>query len=145
MRTWRQGRAEAARLLRSGAAGLLATGVDLVVLYLLSSAVHLGPRLSSVPALVAGGVANFFGNRHFAFRATSGPLARQAALYTIVEVAALALNGLLYDGVLRAFPAAAPLYLGVRIVTSHLVFLGFSYPLWRRIFRGGSVDSPETL
>ena len=145
MRSFGRWQAEGARLLRSGAAGLLATGVDLVVLYLLSSALHLGPRLSSVPALVAGGVANFFGNRHFAFRATAGPLAKQAALYTIVEVVALALNGLLYDGVLRAFPAAAPLYLGVRIVTSHLVFLGFSYPLWRRIFRGGGVDSPETV
>ncbi len=143
MRATRRWRVEGGKLLRSGAAGILATGVDLAVLFVLSQALHLGPRAASIPALVAGGVANFFGNRHFAFRATSGPLAKQAALYTIVEVVALVLNGLLYDAVLRAFPAASPLYLGVRIVTSHLVFLGFSYPLWRRIFLGGVVDSPE--
>jgi putative flippase GtrA len=126
---------EVAKLLRSGAAGLFATGVDLLVLCALTSGFHLGPRVASVPALLAGGVANFFANRHFAFRAARGSLARQAALYTIVEAAALALNGLLYDVALRAMPAAAPLYFVVRIVTSHVVFLGFSYPLWRRIFR----------
>jgi len=121
-------------LLRAGAAGIAATAVDVGVLALLVSVLHWDPRAASIPALLAGGVANFLGNRHFAFRARSGSLARQAVGYTVVELVALALNGVLYDAVLRAAPALAPGYWAVRLVTSHLVFLAWSYPLWRRVF-----------
>jgi putative flippase GtrA len=123
------------QLLRAGVAGVAATLVDLAVLTLLVSAFHLDPRTASIPALVAGGIANFIGNRHFAFRADRGPLARQALGYTVVELMALVWNGVLYDSVLRTVPAAAGVYWAVRLVTSHLVFLVWSYPLWRRVFR----------
>ena len=121
-------------LLRAGAAGVFATLVDLGVLTLLVSVFHWDPRSASVPALLAGGVANFVGNRHFAFRASDGSLARQALGYTLVELVALALNGVLYDTVLRTAPVTASAYWAVRLVTSHLVFLCWSYPLWRRVF-----------
>jgi putative flippase GtrA len=121
-------------LLRAGAAGIAATAVDLGTLALLVSVLHVDARLASLPALVAGGVANFLGNRHFAFRAKNGSFARQALGYTAVEVVALALNGLLYDTTLRLVPGAAHAYWAVRLVTSHLVFLAWSYPLWRRVF-----------
>jgi putative flippase GtrA len=122
-------------LLRAGAAGIAATAVDLGTLAILVSVFHVGAREASIPALVAGGVANFIGNRHFAFRAKNGSLARQAVGYTVVELIALALNGVLYDTVLRTFPDASHAYWAVRLVTSHLVFLAWSYPLWRRVFR----------
>jgi len=121
--------------MRAGAAGALATLVDLAVLTVLVSGVGVSARAASVPALVLGGVANFIGNRHFAFRATGGSLARQVVGYTVVEVIALALNGALYDTALRLFPAATGLYWMVRLITSHMVFLGWSYPLWRKVFR----------
>jgi putative flippase GtrA len=123
------------RLLRAGIAGAAATLVDLAVLAVLVSLLHVDARAASVPALIAGGVANFLGNRHFAFRATEGSIARQAALYTIVEIVALALNGLLYDNVLRLFPRTHDAYWLVRLATSHVVFLCWSYPLWRKVFR----------
>ena len=47
---------------------------------------------------------------------------------------ALALNGILYDTALRMVPSATPIYWAVRLVTSHIVFLAWSYPLWRRVF-----------
>jgi putative flippase GtrA len=90
-----------------------------------------------VPALVAGGVVNFLGNRHFAFRARAGQagdIGKQAAGYTAVELVALALNGLAYDTVLRLVPGARNVYWLVRLATSHAVFLGWSYPLWRHVF-----------
>src|SRR5690349_7656511 len=65
-------------LLRAGAAGIAATLVDLATLAALVSALHWNARAASIPALLAGGVANFLGNRHFAFRAARGSLARQA-------------------------------------------------------------------
>jgi putative flippase GtrA len=122
--------------LRSGLAGALATGVDLGVLALLVSGFGVSAHWANVPALIAGGVANFLGNRHFAFRAKGGSLTRQAIGYTAVEVVALVLNGVLYDLALRMLPGALPLYWLVRVVTSHLVFLCWSYPLWRKVFRG---------
>jgi len=126
---------EGLRLLRAGGAGLAATLVDLAVLTVLVAAFHVDPRAASFPALLAGGVANFLGNRHFAFRAAEGSLQRQAVGYTLVELVALGLNALLYDFVLRTVPAAGHAYWLVRLVTSHLVFLCWSYPLWRRVFR----------
>jgi putative flippase GtrA len=122
------------QLVRAGAAGLVATAADLATLTLLVSVFHVDARLASLPALVAGGVANFVGNRHFAFRAREGSFARQAVGYTVVELVALALNGVLYDTILRVVPGAAHAYWAVRLVTSHAVFLGWSYPLWRRVF-----------
>jgi putative flippase GtrA len=121
-------------LVRAGAAGILATGADLMVLALLVSVLHWDARAASIPALVAGGVVNFVGNRHFAFGAARGPFVRQAVGYTAVELIALALNGVFYDAVMRAFPSAAQVYWAVRLATSHLVFFAWSYPLWRRVF-----------
>jgi len=130
------------RLLRAGVAGLAATLADLAVLALLVSLGHIDARIASLPALVVGGVVNFIGNRHFAFRASAGSLIRQAGLYAVVEILALAFNGLLYDFILRTIPGAPRAYVLVRLLTSHLVFLAWSYPLWRIVFRpsraGGS-------
>lgn len=116
---------------------MAATGADLAALAVLVSLLHVDARVANVPALVAGGVVNFLGNRHYAFRARDGHLGKQAAGYTLVELVALALNGVLYDTVLRVDPTAVHLYWLVRIVTSHVVFLGWSYPLWRHVFRTG--------
>jgi putative flippase GtrA len=130
------------RLLRAGLAGIAATASDLATLALLVSALHVNPRIANVPALVVGGVVNFIGNRHYAFRAASGHLGKQAIGYTAVEVTALALNGFLFDTVLRAVPAAAHVYWLVRLATSNAVFLAWSYPLWRRVFRVPSPARP---
>ncbi len=118
--------------------------VDVVTLAVLVTGFHVGARLASLPALVAGGVANFVANRHFAFRARQGSLARQAVLYTLVEVIALALNGALYDTVLRTWPGVVHEYWLVRLATSHLVFLLWSYPLWRRVFAAKAAERPAT-
>ncbi|GAC1543579.1 MAG: hypothetical protein NVS3B10_07750 [Polyangiales bacterium] len=121
-------------LFRSFLAGAAATLADLGVLFVCVAALHLSPRVASIPALVAGGVVNFYGNRHFAFRATRGSLRRQALLYAATELVALVLNGLLFDAALRTIHVAVFGAMVVRLVTTHVVFLGFSYPVWRRVF-----------
>jgi putative flippase GtrA len=89
-------------LSRSLVAGCAATLSDLAVLTLLVSVLHWSPRDANVPALLVGGVVNFFGNRNFAFRAQNdrgAPRKWRASLwshvigYTVVEVVALVLNG----------------------------------------------------
>jgi putative flippase GtrA len=120
--------------LRAGAAGIFATGVDLATLSLLVSGFHVSPHVANVPALVFGGVANFVGNKYFAFRARGG-IVRHAVGYTLVEVVALALNGWLFELALRLFPHATNAYWALRLATSHIVFLLWSYPLWCVVFR----------
>jgi putative flippase GtrA len=126
--------AKIAETLRAGAAGIVATLVDLGVLALLVSVFHVDARVASIPALLAGGIANFIGNRWFAFRASSGSLAKQAVGYSAVEIVALVLNALLFEVVLRVFPIVRAAYAVVRLATSNLVFVGWSLPMWRRVF-----------
>jgi putative flippase GtrA len=121
------------KLLRAGAAGIFATAIDLLVLAVLVTGFHLSPQIANVPALVAGGVANFAGNRWFAFRAQGGSLPKQALGYTVVELVALALNGWLFALVMHVFPHAP--YWAVRLATTNVVFLAWSYPLWTLVFR----------
>jgi putative flippase GtrA len=123
------------RFLRAVVAGSAATLADLAVLAFLVSGLHLDPRTANVPALIAGGVVNFLGNRHFAFRAAHGSLAKQAVGYGAVELVALGLNGVLFDVAMQLLPGHPGWYAPVRLVTSHLVFLAWSYPLWRLVFR----------
>lgn len=126
---------------RASAAGGIATLCDLSVLFVLTELAHLSPRAASVPALLCGGIVNFFANRHFAFRASKESLARQAALYIFVELLALMLNGLLYDTALRLIPLAAHYYPVTRILAGNVIFLCWSYPLWRRVFRVRAADT----
>ena len=135
MPTARAPRFDLRTLLRSTLAGGAATLADLVVLFLGVTLFGLSARVASLPALLAGGVVNFFGNRHFAFRATSGSLKRQAILYAITEAVALALNGLLFDGAVRLIHPSTTGAMLLRLVTTNVVFVAFSYPVWRRVFR----------
>jgi putative flippase GtrA len=138
--TWRK----ITELLRAGIAGIAATAADMLTLTLLVSVAHVHARAASIPALVVGGIVNFVGNRHYAFRASAGHVGKQAVGYTAVELVALALNGLLYDTVLRALPGAVHVYWLVRLCTSNLVFLAWSFPLWRRVFRVRVGDGAPT-
>lgn len=134
--------AEGLRLVRAGGAGLMATLADLAVLSILVTGFHLDPKVASFPALLVGGTVNFFANRHFGFQAAKGHVGKQALGYTIVEIVALALNAVLYDFILRTAPVTANAYWLVRLATSHAVFLLWSYPLWRRVFR---VEPPKPV
>ncbi len=124
------------RILRAFLAGGAATLADVAVLALLVSVVGLAPSVASAPALLVGGIVNFVANRHFAFRAAHGSLARQAMLYGVVEIGTLAANGVLFAIAMKLLPhGLAWAYVPVRLVISHLVFLGWSYPMWRFVFR----------
>ena len=123
-------------LVRSLLAGGAATLADLAVLTACVHLFHWTARDANVPALIAGGIVNFVGNREFAFRdAKHGALEKHVVGYLLVEIVALVLNGALYDLVLRIVPGSTHLYWLVRLATSNVVFLLWSYPLWRRVFR----------
>ena len=72
---------------------------------------------------------------NFAFRAASGRLGRQAALFAGVEAVALALNAALYHTVATWTALTPSTAVAARVVTTHLVFLLWSYQAWKRVFR----------
>jgi putative flippase GtrA len=123
------------RLARSAGAGGVATLVDLASLSAMVSLAGMSPRAASVPALVLGSVVMFFGQKHFVFRSKGGAVAREAILFALVQLVGLALNAVLYDALLRASPFAAHWYVAARLVTTNLVWLGFSFPTWHYVFR----------
>ena len=120
---------------RSGVAGLAATAADMATLTALVEFAHWHARSANIPALLVGGVVNFVGNRTYAFHARAGSATKQAIGYSAVEGVALGLNGVLYEAVLRLFPSSESLFWLVRLLTTCVVFLAWSYPLWRRVFR----------
>ena len=77
---------------RGALVGVVATVVDLGVLQLLIVGCGLGPGAANAPALLAGLLVQFFGNKHFAFRDTSGASRRQGAHFAAVEAVTFALN-----------------------------------------------------
>jgi len=58
----------------------------------------------------------------------------QAALFVATEAVALALNAALYHGVASLFPLVPATAVLARAVTTNLVFLLWSYPVWKRVF-----------
>src|SRR5262249_43833109 len=94
---------------------------------------HASPSAANAPALLAGAVVQFLGNKHFAFRAR-GHAGRQAALFALVEVVTILLNGALYHAVVSRVTLGAGGAVIARAITTNVVFVLWSSPAWRRIF-----------
>jgi putative flippase GtrA len=123
-----------ASFLRSAGVGIVASLADLLVLVLLVEGLHRSPVVANVPALLVGLSIQFWGNKLFAFRDRSRDLARQGGQFAAVELGAFGLNGLGFQlavGMLRLPYALA------RVLCSALVYMAYSFPLWRFIFRPG--------
>ncbi len=122
------------RLLRSSGVGAAATLVDLGALFLLVHRAGLAPAGANIPALLLGLAAQFLGNKLYAFedRSRGRTLVAQSGKFALVELGALALNALLFQLLITRTPAP---YLLARLVASALVYFGYSFPLWGRIFR----------
>ncbi|HWL87372.1 MAG TPA: hypothetical protein VNO21_16320, partial [Polyangiaceae bacterium] len=75
------------------------------------------------------------GQKYFAFQERNPVRGGQVALFVAVQVVGLAINALLYDAVLRLVPGAASLYVAARLVTTNIVWLGYSFPVWHLVFR----------
>jgi putative flippase GtrA len=124
-------RVRAAVLARSAGVGAIATLTDLGVLALLATGLGLGPRVASVPALLAGIAVQFVGNKLFAFRDRSPRWIEQAAAFGAIEVLGACLNVALFDWAVRALPLP---YLATRLLVTNAVYLGVCLPLWSRVF-----------
>src|SRR5687767_12701832 len=100
--------ARAFRFSRALIVGGCATAGDFAVLTTLVRLVGVDPAWARAPALMTGACIQFLGNRSFTFRATAGRMSRQAKLFLVFESVTLAMNWLLYQGLLKALPMLPP-------------------------------------
>lgn len=119
-------------LARSLAVGIVATATDLGMLWLFVAVLAIPEALANVPALLAGVLVQFFGNKYLAFGDRSRAFVRQGALFAAIECGALLLNAGLFH--LLAVVLGAH-YLVARLAASALVYVAYSYPLWGCVFR----------
>jgi putative flippase GtrA len=90
---------DAARAARFVANGLLAAGVHFAVLWLLIERVGLpSAGLANLLAAVVGITVSFLGNRHFVFRAASGPWRGQALRFVGLYAATALMHGAVVFG-----------------------------------------------
>lgn len=118
-------------LSRSAVVGLVATGLDFLVLIALVSGLGLPARTASLPALSLGIAAQFVGNKWVAFRDPSRDWLRQAGCFLAIEALGFACNALCFDRllVLTHLP-----YVVCRALSTSLVYFGVCLPLWSRLF-----------
>lgn len=114
---------------RSCVVGLGATLCDLGSLALLVRVFDWAPEHANIPSLALGMVFMFVGNKYFAFQDRSKNVVRQGGLFLVIEIAGIALNALAFHFLVQVpffgrWPEAA------RVVTTNVIYLGFSYPLW---------------
>jgi putative flippase GtrA len=122
-----------ARLAKSIATGGVASLVDMAVLVGLVEFCHVTPEYANFPSLIIGSLIQFWGNRHFAFGVTTRQgVKKHLWQFAVVEIASLAMNGVGFYAVLKwtniHYVVARPLVITV-------IYLGFSFPAWGRIFK----------
>ena len=118
-------------LSRSALVGVGATLVDLGALLVLVEGLGVEPLVANVPALIAGLLVQFIGNKVYAFQDRSTRYLEQGVRFAAVEAGAFALNALAFHLLLTLTPTP---FVAARIIGSAAVYFGFSYPLWTRIF-----------
>jgi putative flippase GtrA len=122
------------RAFRFARALVVGSGATLVDFSLFTTCIRLvgmTPTAARLPALCAGASVQFFGNRTFTFRAQAGSLSRQARFFVVVELAALAMNYLLFRWLVPKVTVLPPEL--VSFIGTFVVFVTFAYPMRRLV------------
>lgn len=136
------------RFFRSSFVGIVATIVDLSVLLLLQNSLHIHEYIAKSVALACGVSTQFFGNRLFAFQAGAGRVGRQLKLFILVEAIAFGATVMVYGWLFHRLRTLAqhsvppgkllgilPPEIAANLLSGFIVYFGFSYPLWKRVFK----------
>ncbi|MBS2029700.1 MAG: GtrA family protein [Deltaproteobacteria bacterium] len=126
------------RFVRASGVGILASLLDLAVLTLLVRGFRFSPQAANVPALLCGAVVQFAGARHVVFGAADRDIRTQLLRFALAEVGTLALNALGFALLTHFTPLPFPL---ARLAATLLVFVGFSFPAWTRVFRSQAANA----
>jgi putative flippase GtrA len=121
----------AARFGRALLVGACATASDVLVFTLVHRALEVSAPWARGPALAAGALVQFVGNRAFTFRATAGDVRRHARRFFTFELGAYLANLVIFRYLVRwitVVPAELVTFLG-----TFLVFALYSYPVRRLV------------
>ena len=122
------------RLLRFGRAIIVGSGATLVDYSIFSTCIRLAgvaPTVARLPALCAGALVQFVGNRVYTFRAQEGNLSHQAKWFVAVELCTLAFNWVLFRSLADLVGGVPPELLS--FAGTFLVFVTFAYPMRRLV------------
>jgi putative flippase GtrA len=120
------------RFTRTVIVGGTATALDLLLLVVLVRDEMLTPEQANLPSLFAGSAVQFLGNRYWVFQAQDRPWGRQLVGFFVAEAISFGLNWLGFDLLVKHTSIYYPL---ARPASVAIVFFGFSYPVWKWIFR----------
>jgi putative flippase GtrA len=120
------------RFARSMLVGGVATVTDLSCLEILVRVFEFQPSTAKVFSFLVGTLVQFFGNRKFTFRAQGMGFRTQAISFAAVEAVTLFLHWGLTKVLVEWW--LMPMELAYFLI-SFTVYVGFSYPAWKRIFR----------
>jgi putative flippase GtrA len=123
------------RFVRNCLTGGIATGVYFAVYFPLFRVVGWPQTVADNVGLVVGAAVQFLGARYFVFRARQGKIHKQLAGFMLAELATLLMNVLLLWLGRTLLPASVGQSDLLVLVSSFLVFAGFSYPIWHLVFR----------
>ena len=118
------------RMMRVGASGLVATGLDVGSLILLIELLGVHVTLAAFLAATAGGVSNFLVNKYWAFKDGAPLEIRQITLYAMVSLvtATFVAAAVHVLAVLLGVP-----YLAAKAIAAALIFLVWTYPAQARL------------
>lgn len=119
------------RLMSALGIGGLATLVDLGLLVVFVELLGLSPEAANVPALLGGAVVQFVGCRELVFKQGKRSVRSTLLPFALVEVGTLLLNAFLFVALVRLLPVP---YAALRLLTTFVVFVGFSFPAWHWVF-----------
>lgn len=119
------------RLMSAIGIGGLATLVDLGLLVVLVELFGLSPEAANIPALLGGAVVQFVGCRELVFRKGKRSVRSTLVPFALVEVGTLLLNAFLFIALVKLLPVP---YAALRLLTTFIVFVGFSFPAWHWVF-----------
>ena len=131
------------RFLRASAVGILATLADLGTLTLLVEVLGVSKLVANWPSLLLGVTVQFIGAKYAVFKAGDGPWVRHLTGFVVAEIGTYLLNGLAFHLLVTLTPIP---YVLARLVGTFVVFIAFSYPVWKWVFEdGGRPEIPAHL
>jgi putative flippase GtrA len=117
------------KFLKAQASSLIGTGIDFLVVILLSETAghwYIGANMAGT---LAGGVANFMINRQWVFKGEKGPVGWQAFRYGITWTGNLLLNA---AGVWIVLHFTTWPYVPVKMIVALMIGFSYSYVMQKR-------------
>jgi putative flippase GtrA len=129
------------RVVRVGASGVVATGIDIAALVLLVEALGSHVTLAAFLAATLGGVSNFLINKYWAFRERSPIDLRQVTVYSFVSLITAAFVAVAVHvlAVVMVLP-----YLWAKAIAALLVFVVWTYPAQSRLVFPPTTSEPDS-